>query len=633
MSSPAEGGDAGTPGPDWYPDPSIPGYIRYWNGASWVPGSSRRRPEPGQAMPAPPPGAPAPRPAPVPAPEETGPVFLDGTVGGGSTGPGGPGGTSPAGFDVPPSGNVEAARGGTALPGGPGAFPDAVDPVPGVRSGAPPVLPELRRRRTQRPDTAVSPGSAESAAPPAAFPGAGAPAGGRTPRDPRLGPAGIGAGWASADDMSTSPVPSLPDAGTAAAERIPRPAAGRHPAPATDTPERPTAPAGHAPAGHTPGGHAPAGHAPAGHTPGGHAPAGHAPAGHAPAGTGTDITRPGPGAERPHPGRDAARPAPDPAALSRPAAGTVGPSTHPAPVAPGVLPPGRGAEGVPPGVRSAPSPTDRGERAESDPRTVSSPAGPGWTDRVQDLARPAVAPGPVVPDPPTPRATPGAPGVPAHSRPGPTPVLRSAHPTSAGVLGAPEMSPLTEAGLTAVRTPAPWEVEDDAYPASPVRRILARLVDGLLPAAAAVGVALPFAGPARDHIEGKITAVEQAGVTEDVWLVDGTTGPWIVLVLGVFLLAGLLLEALPMALWGRTPGKALCGLRVVDMGSRDRPGIGAALIRWFTHTVLWWTVVGAIGVVLALFDRPWRQGWHDRVARTFVAGRRPARSRRPAEAR
>ncbi|MQS10174.1 DUF2510 domain-containing protein, partial [Streptomyces sp. IF17] len=51
MSSPAEGGDAGTPGPDWYPDPSIPGYIRYWNGTAWVPGSSRRRPEPGEPTP------------------------------------------------------------------------------------------------------------------------------------------------------------------------------------------------------------------------------------------------------------------------------------------------------------------------------------------------------------------------------------------------------------------------------------------------------------------------------------------------------------------------------------------------------------------------------------------------------
>ncbi|MQS09937.1 RDD family protein, partial [Streptomyces alkaliphilus] len=200
--------------------------------------------------------------------------------------------------------------------------------------------------------------------------------------------------------------------------------------------------------------------------------------------------------------------------------------------------------------------------------------------------------------------------------------------SSAGVLGAPRMSPLTEAGL-AVRAPAPWETEDDAYPGAPIRRILARLVDGVLPAAAAVAVALPFAVPAREHVEAKIAAVESAGVTEDVWLVDGTTGPWLAMVLGVFLLVGFLVEALPTALWGRTPGKALCGLRVVDMESRDRPGVGTAVIRWFTHTILWWSVIGVIGVVLALFDRPWRQGWHDRAARTFVAGRRPTRARPP----
>ncbi|MFJ8018290.1 DUF2510 domain-containing protein, partial [Streptomyces sp. NPDC096339] len=44
----------------YYPDPSIPGYVRYWNGLSWVPGTSR----PAAAVPA-------------ARSEETGPVFLD----------------------------------------------------------------------------------------------------------------------------------------------------------------------------------------------------------------------------------------------------------------------------------------------------------------------------------------------------------------------------------------------------------------------------------------------------------------------------------------------------------------------------------------------------------------------------
>ncbi|MFD9373858.1 DUF2510 domain-containing protein, partial [Streptomyces sp. NPDC060020] len=53
-ASPGDGEHAAREG--YYPDPSIPGYIRYWNGAAWVPGTSR----------------------PAPA-QETGPVFLDET--------------------------------------------------------------------------------------------------------------------------------------------------------------------------------------------------------------------------------------------------------------------------------------------------------------------------------------------------------------------------------------------------------------------------------------------------------------------------------------------------------------------------------------------------------------------------
>ncbi|MDR3036102.1 MAG: DUF2510 domain-containing protein, partial [Kitasatospora sp.] len=30
-------GDAGAPG--YYPDPSVPGFLRYWAGHAWVPGT------------------------------------------------------------------------------------------------------------------------------------------------------------------------------------------------------------------------------------------------------------------------------------------------------------------------------------------------------------------------------------------------------------------------------------------------------------------------------------------------------------------------------------------------------------------------------------------------------------------
>ncbi|MZE76467.1 DUF2510 domain-containing protein, partial [Streptomyces sp. SID5475] len=51
MSAPTSGSADGGPAPGYYPDPSIPGYIRYWNGASWVPGTSRPAPGEGDAMP------------------------------------------------------------------------------------------------------------------------------------------------------------------------------------------------------------------------------------------------------------------------------------------------------------------------------------------------------------------------------------------------------------------------------------------------------------------------------------------------------------------------------------------------------------------------------------------------------
>ncbi|MBZ4321964.1 DUF2510 domain-containing protein, partial [Streptomyces huiliensis] len=105
MSAPIPGSAGSSPGAGFYPDPSIPGYIRYWSGTAWVPGTSRPAPADGEPLPAPPPGVQAPPPVPqpvrqgpggpagprrggAPSADETGPVFLDeepaaGAIGGG----------------------------------------------------------------------------------------------------------------------------------------------------------------------------------------------------------------------------------------------------------------------------------------------------------------------------------------------------------------------------------------------------------------------------------------------------------------------------------------------------------------------------------------------------------------------
>ncbi|MEV4233430.1 DUF2510 domain-containing protein, partial [Streptomyces bobili] len=78
MSAPTPAPGDDRPREGYYPDPSIPGYVRYWNGASWVPGTSRPAPSDGAPLAPPGPGASPAAPASAPASvEETGPHFFD----------------------------------------------------------------------------------------------------------------------------------------------------------------------------------------------------------------------------------------------------------------------------------------------------------------------------------------------------------------------------------------------------------------------------------------------------------------------------------------------------------------------------------------------------------------------------
>ncbi|NEB86402.1 hypothetical protein G3I43_19795, partial [Streptomyces anulatus] len=159
-----------------------------------------------------------------------------------------------------------------------------------------------------------------------------------------------------------------------------------------------------------------------------------------------------------------------------------------------------------------------------------------------------------------------------------------------------------------------------ARPAGLGKRFAARLVDSLVLGAAVGAAAVPLTTRALDHIDRKITAAKESGETVTVWLLDSTTGALLGALLAAFLLIGFLLEALPTAKWGRTLGKKLCGLDVRDIESHDTPTLGAALRRWLVYGVLGLLVIGVVNVLWCLIDRPWRQCWHDKAARTFVAG-------------
>ncbi len=83
-----------------------------------------------------------------------------------------------------------------------------------------------------------------------------------------------------------------------------------------------------------------------------------------------------------------------------------------------------------------------------------------------------------------------------------------------------------------------------------------------------------------------------------------------------------ILDVVPTALWGRTPGKAMLGLRVVDVRTGRAPGFSPAVLRgllvhgWVGIPVLGWVV--PVAIVGSTLLSPTTRGIHDRLAGTSV---------------
>lgn len=547
MSAPTPAPGDDRPREGYYPDPSIPGYVRYWNGAAWVPGTSRPAPQQGESMPTAPaeeeeaaPRAPAPA-----AVDETGPVFFD---------------------DEPYEGNrpepatawqADASRqtgfggerdrrvswGGQPEPQGGAAAPDPRTPAAGP------------------PD---APGTADPA-----------PAD-KAPADPRLpAPADPTGGALPGMRDGGGPVPE-----STVAIRLDR---SRRPG-GDDTPRPPT--------------------------------------------EGTVTMRAvGPGGRTPGP-RDAQRQPPSADGTMTIRAIGTGTGTGSAPAAPAAPQSSTPAAHTPtpaaqPSAPATPSPAPA--TPSPAPAALNSPLTPGpgggsasWAQQVHQLARPEQS------------AQPQAPA--QQQRPAFPQQLQQAPQSQQAPRSQQSQSQQSQQAPQPDQPVVPWKppVDDHfqqlaaartaARPAPLGKRFAARLIDTVVLGALVGAVAVPLASRAADHVNEKIDAAKLSGETVTVWLVDSTTASLAGAVLGLFLVLGVLLEALPTAKWGRTLGKKLCGLDVRDIESHDTPGFGAALRRWLVYGVLGLLLIGVVNVLWCLIDRPWRQCWHDKAARTFVAG-------------
>ncbi|MET9095912.1 RDD family protein [Streptomyces cyaneofuscatus] len=503
MSAPTPAPGDDSPREGYYPDPSIPGYVRYWNGASWVPGTSRPAPQQQQAQAAP--------------VEETGPIFFDEEEDGGADST---------------NGSVDAGRHESTAEGEAGSVWQADSARQAGFGGE-------RDRRISWGGPAPEPATA--------------------PADPRT---------PLAEDPTRGALPGMRDGGGAAAEE----AGARPPTEGTVT-----------------------------------------------------IRAVGPqaGAAQPNAVRGSA-PRPDPV---QPNTGTPqGPQGLPdasAPAAAQPLPVPAPAP-APQEARQGPVQVPAAPAAPSVPTPLT--AGPGggsasWAQQVHQLAQPEQQQQQQQQQQqPAPRSLHQQPHPLPHQQQQP-PFAQSGSGPGAGTAAGPDQ-PVVPWKPPAADDPFQQLVRAQAAarPAGLGKRFAARLVDNLVLGTVVGAVAIPLGTQAMDHIDRKITAAKQTGETVTVWLLDSTTGTLLGALIAAFLVLGFLLEALPTAKWGRTLGKKVFGLDVRDIESHDTPSLGAALRRWLVYGVLGLLVIGVANVLWCLIDRPWRQCWHDKAARTFVAG-------------
>jgi uncharacterized RDD family membrane protein YckC len=144
-------------------------------------------------------------------------------------------------------------------------------------------------------------------------------------------------------------------------------------------------------------------------------------------------------------------------------------------------------------------------------------------------------------------------------------------------------------------------------------RFAAALIDGIIVGVPFVIIFLVVEGSALSSYANCINIAAQSGsfatICSSTYI--GSVGYWYLIGLGVQLLYFVIL----WSKLGGTLGQRMLGLHVVDAATGQNIGIGRSLGRFLGYVIS--IIPLYIGLIWAAFD-PRKQGWHDKIASTFV---------------
>ena len=171
------------------------------------------------------------------------------------------------------------------------------------------------------------------------------------------------------------------------------------------------------------------------------------------------------------------------------------------------------------------------------------------------------------------------------------------------------------------------EARPDAPPiplATWPQRAAARILDSLIEGVIALPFVLWLVWPAVQRFVDAVPTDGSAPSQEAMTALQGDLLAVSTTITVIAVVVSLLYQAPQNKRWGRTVGKRALGIRIRPFAADGPLTWGQVLSRWAVFEVFSLIVGGLLLIIdclWPLWDKPWRQALHDKVARTIVVPR------------